>query len=162
MPRSKVVKRTTRFAAIAALTAALTLAPSLFRSSGDIATAKEQATCNDKFQSCMNRCWGAAEKSSPDVVKQTDYLERCQARTCNAVRNRCEAASKGKSQKVEKATATGSPQTTPRQPLTPQKVTRSPTTVPTQSVTTQKVTSSPKTAPTQPLTTSGSSRRGNR
>jgi len=161
MLRSKVVRQTARFAAIAALTAALTLAPSLFLSNGDVAQAKE-ASCTDKFQSCMNRCWSAAEKGGGDLAKQIDSLERCQARTCNAVRNRCEAASKGKSQKVEKATATRSPQTAPPQPLTPQKVTRSPTTVPTQPLTTQKITGSPKTAPTKPLATSGSSGRGNR
>jgi hypothetical protein len=93
-PASLMYRGSTSFAT---LVVALTLAPSLFRTSGEVAEAKEKATCRDKFQSCSNRCWSAAEKGFPgDLAKQNDALDRCQTRTCTPPRKNCYAAAKEK------------------------------------------------------------------
>jgi hypothetical protein len=107
MHSSIVLMVMTRCAAVAALTLALTLAPSL--RGGDIAEARavKEKTCLQKYFDCVGRCnqraidkYGPTDGNDPKH-KTVIEANNCERRTCMPQWNNCEAAAKKKSTKSE-------------------------------------------------------------
>ena len=97
MRRSIVLMVMTRCAALAALTLALTLAPSL--SGGDIAEARavKPKSCDQKYLDCVGRCADSANKKA-GVTHSNDKTameaSNCTKRTCDPQLRNCLAAQK--------------------------------------------------------------------
>lgn len=123
MHSSIVLMVMTRCAALAALTLALTLTPSL--SGGDIAEARpvKQKTCDQKYFDCIARCnQSAIEKYGGSVGvpgKTNTEANNCEKRTCMPQLKKCLDAKKKPTMSEQ-----------PLQPLKPPVGSRQPQVVP--------------------------------
>jgi hypothetical protein len=109
----------TRLTAIAILSFALMLAPSLFHTGGDVAEATTKKQCQSKAQGCANRCHKNAGfkpgMSREQFDKAFNQEASCLNRTCGPQLNNCLANASDGSKKS--AVKTGSSVTfTPTRP----------------------------------------------